>query len=679
MILRKLTLENFRQFYGTQVIDIAPPGERNVTLIHAENGVGKTTLLNAVLWTFFETTTSRFEQRDQIINFGALTGGTSKARVEVEFDNVDNTYVACRELRETKGGHKKTEFQVYRIEKNGTRSAPLITPDAFIYSVIPKNMAQYFFFDGEQAEAFSSETNYKEVGNAIRDILGCSLLETAKGDLEYLARSYDKELGELEGEEIIASREKEIAAFQEAIDTRDALISEATKSIDTLTVTLRDLEDGLRKAQESAALQAKRDADQTLLDDCEKQIADSESAIIQWISNKALAIVSERLVTETLELVESESLRGRIPSPYNEEFVDNLLKAKLCICDRELPPGSTEWRAVQNLLKTAANAESMNRMVRVRSRSGSLIESRQDAPHLLLTYQTRLAGLVHRRASLQQSLADLSRKLEGLPISEIKEREQSRRMTALSIERRKLDRIEEQTRNEADRKNIERLRREVDELAVKNSFAKKLILRREVATQAATRVATVLVDYEQEARYKIRDTVNQILERVARRDYKLDIGENFELRMMFSNGRPLPKSGGENQLMSLAFIAALMQFAKHRSEHKANALFVPATVAPLILDSPFGQLDDKYRADTAAFIPEMAPQVILLVSSSQGKSEVVDVLQPRVGKEYVLIAENRSPRGAKAQEFLTLNGTRIETTLFDCSNDMTRIKKLTAV
>lgn len=676
MILRKISLTNFRQFYGNQTIAIAQPGARNVTLLHAENGVGKTTLLNAVLWTFFGETTTRFEQRDKIINFEAEAEGTDRARVEVEFENAGSTYIAARELRETRGGRKKVEFQVFKIQPNGTQSPPLSYPDQFVHSVIPRNMAQYFFFDGEQAEAFSSETNYKEIGSAIRDILGCLLLETAKADLEYLAKGYDKELGELEGEELISAKEREIAEYQGAIDARLTHIATATANVDTMTLQLNELVEGLRKAQESATLQAARENEQRFLADCESQIADCESEIIRWIGAKGLTLVSQRLTDQTLSFVDAEALRGRLPSPYNEEFVDNILKAQRCICDRNLNPGSPEWRAVQGLLKNAANAEAMNRVVRIRSRVGALREARADAPHVLLNHQTKLASLSARRGDLQQSVENLDRKLEGLPVAEIQQREQARKNTALSIEKWKLERAVAQTSNDADHKSVERLRREVDELAVQNTMAQKLIQRRDVALETSKRLADILTHYEQEARSEIQDEVNRILARVARRDYKLEIGENFELRLMFANGRPLPKSGGENQLMSLAFIAALVQFAQRRSEDKKNALFVPATVAPLILDSPFGQLDDLYRADTAAFVPEMAPQVVLLVSSSQGKAEVIDSLQKRIGAEYALVAENRGARGEKRQEFLNVGGERRATTLFNCDKDMTRIVRL---
>src|SRR5579862_4960591 len=137
MILRRISLKNFRQFFGEQSITVAPPGSRNVTLIHAENGVGKTTLLNALLWTFFGDTTKRFEQKDRIVNFEAEAEGDNLARVEIEFENDGSVYAAVRETWETPAKYKKITFEVIPIQRNGTRDPPIPNPERFVHSVIP--------------------------------------------------------------------------------------------------------------------------------------------------------------------------------------------------------------------------------------------------------------------------------------------------------------------------------------------------------------------------------------------------------------------------------------------------------------------------------------------------------------------------------------------------------------
>lgn len=70
MRLRKVDLHNFRQFYGDQSIVFADGVDKNVTLIHAENGFGKTTLLNSIFWALFDEVTKKFEDRDKLVSFG---------------------------------------------------------------------------------------------------------------------------------------------------------------------------------------------------------------------------------------------------------------------------------------------------------------------------------------------------------------------------------------------------------------------------------------------------------------------------------------------------------------------------------------------------------------------------------------------------------------------------------
>ena len=67
MLIKRLKMENFRQFYGENQVVFATAKKKNITLIHGENGVGKTTILNAVLWCMFEKLTPDFEQPDKLV------------------------------------------------------------------------------------------------------------------------------------------------------------------------------------------------------------------------------------------------------------------------------------------------------------------------------------------------------------------------------------------------------------------------------------------------------------------------------------------------------------------------------------------------------------------------------------------------------------------------------------
>lgn len=673
MEINSIRLRNFRQFFGDQTIKLAPKSAKNVTLIHAENGVGKTTLLNSVLWAFFGQTTSKFEQKDRILNFEAEKKGERSATVEVVFSHEGKRYLASRTHTITAGGYAKPRFAVMTYGKSGDVGEPLPNPDSFMNTVIPAVMAPYFFFDGEQAETFSSETNYKAIAAAIRDILGSTLIENAIKDLDYIAKKFNEEIGTAAGDAEIAEREERISQLEAEKEKRTERITNLTAKIDGYKDQILAIGQKLLEAREASQYQKARDEKKHQLEVAESQLKDVSAEILRWISTKALPSISEKLTSQSLDFIDEESLKGKIPSPYNEEFVKGLLSAQRCVCDRVLEPGTEEWRAVTSLLSGAANAEVLSRVVRARARIEVLKEQRADAPALLKSHEEKQARLSQQVQVLEREIADIGLKLENLPVAEIQERERARRELEKALELAKTDQIRAIRDNEHADDEIKRLNREVGDLALRNIAAQKLITRRELSTRASLFLSEFLKSNEAQARKEIEISVNQVLEVTARRHYRFEVDDSFRIRLLFEDGTPTPKSGGENQMMSLAFVAALVQFAEKRAAQNREGLFVPATVAPLILDSPFGQLDDAYRQATAKFIPEMAPQVVLLVSSSQGKSEVIDALGDRVGSEYVLVAHNVGPKGEKKQDFLTINGTMRATTLFGCERNMTEI------
>jgi DNA sulfur modification protein DndD len=676
--IRSVRLKDFRQFYGDQTIVFATDPNRNVTLVHAENGVGKTTLLNSILWAFFETTTSKFEQKDRIINFEAEQEGRRAASVEVNFSHENHNYVAIRTHRVTDGGYAKPTFDVMKIEANGAYGSPLPNPVAFINSVIPSAMAPYFFFDGEQAETFSAETNRREIAKAIRNILGSTLIETAIGDLDYLSRKFNEEIGQASGDAEIAALEHQLAELQAARDRRTEKIGVLDNEIDGLTDQLSAIASKLAEAREAAQHQRAREDKKHQLNGVEDQLKETQNDILKWIASKATASVSAKLTSQSLDFIDEESLRGRIPSPYNEDFVKGLLTAQRCVCERPLSPATQEWRAVSSLLSTAANAEVLNRVIRARSRINVLREQRQDAPSLLKSAEEKLVRLSEQRNRLEREIEDISTKIAELPIAEIQERELARREIDKTLEQKKTERIRAQRDNEIAQTEIQRLNRQLADLALQNVTTRGLVVRRDLASRGGELLLAFLKSNEEEARKEIEAAVNRVLAVTARRDYRFEVDESFQIRLLFPNGTPTPKSGGENQMMSLAFLAALVEYAKKRSVSDDDGMFIPATVAPLVLDSPFGQLDNTYRRSTAEFVPSMAPQVVLLVSSSQGKEEVYEALRNRIGKEYVLIAHNREERGDKGEDILSIGGVKMATTIFGQSRSMTEIRGVKA-
>lgn len=673
MKLIKIRLVNFRQFYGDQTLTISRDDTKNVTLIHAENGVGKTTILNSVLWCFYGEVTAKFERKDQILNFQSVAEGHPSATVEVSFEHDGTAYMAQRVHRPK--SRPDNTFTAFKIV-NGTY-IELLAPDTFIRSVVPQDMAKYFFFDGEHAEVFASETNFKKVGQAIRSMLGCDLAETAIEDLNHAVKEFNRLIGSLPGATDLAAIEERLSDLTDQQtrlkSERDDLCTDAEALQDQIDA----IERSLREAEGARQIQQQRDEKVAQFKGVQDRVAGAEQAIVRWVGSKAAPVVSRKLTDETLEFIDEESLKGKIPSPYNEEFVRGLLKAERCICERDIKPESPEWRAVTKLLGDAASAVLMGRVVRARSRIGVLRDQRTDAPRVLEAEQARLAAAIDERRQLEQAIGELGAKIKDLPIEEISRREAVRQEKVRELSKTQQRKGAVELRLRQLERDIKVVQEELTREATKEKKAKPLLIRRELADKGANLLEAYLEEHERDARREIAELINTFLERTARRDYRFQFRDDFSMELTFANGQPVPKSGGENQLMSLAFIASLVQFSIRRAGAGTNhEVLIPGTVAPLVLDSPFGQLDEKYRRDTAAFVPKTASQVVLLVSSSQGAAAVLDAIRPHIGLEYVLISENKGERGTKSSDEIVVNGRKIVTSVFNSPRTQTRIEEV---
>lgn len=671
MILEEIRLTDFRCFFGETLIRFSEKPDRNVTIIYAENGVGKTTLLNALLWCFYGETTARFEKRQDILNYDAKKAGRTVASVEVLFEHNEKRYIAKRfaNINSTSG----REFLVARIDEGSQTN--LDSADTFINTVIPRDMASHFLFDGEHAEVFLGENNRGSIKSAVRDILGCSLIETAIEDLQAISTQFRKQIPSTAATKRIEDLNNKLDALAVQIDTAKATITELERKRLQTDQQIKDIDAKLRSTAAAKELQSSRDRLNGQLARAAKRQKEYSDEVYKWLGENGRFIVSKRITKETFSFLDEKEHRGRIPSPYNEEFVKDVLEAEECICGAKLLPGSPESKKVASLLEKAANQVMRDRVSKVRARLTTLKNELVKAPGRLTNAKRRLAEANEEFATAEAQLSEISEKLKGINFEDIAERE--RRREELNNELQDINRkIGSLSTNIADTESSKaRIDRDITELAKQDKQTAIYGRRRNLCETIKGKLEVQLVSEEDQARKVLRAGIRRILEATTRKVLNLRMTDDYVISLVNADGAALPKSSGENQLLGLAFTAALVEFAKLRQNAKDYRL-LPGTVAPLVLDSPFGQLDDAYRATTAEFIPKMARQVVLLVSRSQGSVEVLNAVKDHIGAEYLLVRHNTEPGGERKQESRYFKGEEYKTAIFDAEYDGTEIVEI---
>ena len=177
-------------------------------------------------------------------------------------------------------------------------------------------------------------------------------------------------------------------------------------------------------------------------------------------------------------------------------------------------------------------------------------------------------------------------------------------------------------------------------------------------------IARIFELRKENVREELDATIKTFYREVAFKPYVPEVTKTFEVQLKKSVGGEdiaVAKGQGENQLLSLSFVGALARLARDRYDQRSgqpgNQLFsYQGGIYPVVMDSPFGALDENYRKEVAHVIPSLAPQVVLFVSRAQGAGVVRSELEARIGEQYVI--SYHTPKGEAEEEFFEIAGRR---------------------
>lgn len=682
MQIYSIEMKNFRCFFGTQRIDFSTDAEKNITLIHAQNGVGKTTLLNSILWCFYEKVSKGFEKPNNIINEEALKKNKfASASVQISFEHKGKQYDVFRSIRPDS---RTSDLKIQMIEDDGNMRPLPEAGTKFMESIIPYDMARYFFFDGENATAFGSTENKDEVSEAIKNILGCHLLDRTLDDLQKVEKVYNRQIATNTVNLDTQMASNKIASNESEILDLEGKLVQNRKNLQYAKEEEQKKAKELQSLKASAELAKRRSEYEYDLYRHKRKLEELKISETEWIEENGISLVAKGISDMAFDFLEDLRKKGTIPSPYNETFVKDLLehfverdgkRVHECICGRTFEDGDEAFRHILSLKELATPLELEHNLTKVKSRIDALKREAVRAPQALKRIENDILEKNEEIKKCEREIAEIGKQLKDNPEERVKQLEAARNEW--------LSKRDECVRNDANLNNkINRLNEENASLqqkidsAERSAVRSRLFMKKRDLTKLIYNKLRDLSNEDQKTAIKvISHKINEILQGIMRKNVKVSISSDFKIDMAI-DGTDLGRSNGEKQLLSLAFISALVWFAKIR-ENATSQYLLPGTIAPLVLDSPFGQLDDSYKPQTANFIPEMASQVVLLVSGSQGDASVMRYIEKHVGAEYILVRENTGERGSKPVDEIKINGEIYEQTRYNSNFNGTSVEEIT--
>ena len=183
MKINSVHLYNFSSYAGDNLIDLRTTSNNNVILIGGNNGAGKTSLFTAIKLALYGPQCFKFQDKNhhyfgrirELINHDAFLSEEVKSFVELELylpsERTHSNYIVHREWTVV---NKRIE-ESYSVLQDGAclNEKDLDFFQNYLYTIIPPNLFDFFFFDGEEVgEFFSTGTYNRYIKNAVLTLSG---------------------------------------------------------------------------------------------------------------------------------------------------------------------------------------------------------------------------------------------------------------------------------------------------------------------------------------------------------------------------------------------------------------------------------------------------------------------------------------------------------------------------
>ena len=646
MKLNYLQLCNFRQFYGkTPQIKFAS-GKRNTTVIYGNNGAGKTSILNAFTWVLYEKFTAAFASPELIVNQRAIAEVNPEQGVEcwveLQFEHDRKLYQIKRKCYANKDTASQVQYSQTKLfmlvaGDDGRWYPPLETPEDIINRILPASLHQYFFFDGERIDGFFRQNHNSNIAEDTKELLGVKILDRAIDHLKKAKRTLQEELQELgdaQTKELLREQinlEQEREAISQRIAQIIADVAELEQRKANLSRQLLAISGAAEIQQHKLKLLKQQKS-------VKNEIIQRKNQLKKLLSQDSHLVFLPAITADFLDLLQTLRDRGQLSSGVKREFIEQLLLQQRCLCGETLTPDTDAYHKVKSWLNQVEIKNVEESAIRLETQV-SQIESQSDNFWRKLDQQQ--AEIKHQYLELNRLEAETeqaNRQLKSYPNRDTQNLQQNIEAIEEQIKSLILEQGENQQQQSDRTQQLEQLSQKIARHQLtenKQQLAQKRIA---IAEDAIKRLNEVRNRLEHQFRLALEQKVQSIFSFISFTPYIPKLSRDYKLTLVkHTSGReaPVAASTGENQILSLSFIGGIIDRVRQWSQRNTLMSYDSSTF-PIVMDSPFGSLDQIYRRQVAKAIPQLANQLIVLVTKTQWQGEVETETAALIGQEYVL-------------------------------------------
>jgi DNA sulfur modification protein DndD len=625
MIINKIILKNFGIFFGLHEIDIKPQKNKPVILFGALNGSGKTTLLEGIQIALygksaqidFRGKKNYYEYLKSLINNQANPKDGASIELEFEFNmnskneifNLKRSWYLVNEIIEEKSTINNKN--IFSGEKRDN-------VNEFIEDLMPSNISNLFFFDGEKIETLAEPLKSKKIiQDGIYSLLGIHDINDLIKSLQIYEKKKFNEYKVLEKEDVkildaeIIKKEDEI---EDLVQTKSNEKHREDKN-------KRDLKENTDELEKNGFNLFKKREEIKKENIHLQEISQIKKAQLIELSTEKLGLllVKKQIKEIRDSLIESSGFNTSNMSLLEEEF------SKL---DRSLE-GDSKKSVTSYISKRLEELKN-----KINDMPYDIDESLIPSEEFFDDIEKSCKSLLSEFEEIHDKLIINEKKLIAIPEEE-KLKPLIEKEILLVQEKNDIDNLIKviDIQIEALSKELVSLNKEKDKLT--REYAEKIIEsdKAKIRISKSEKSRNSLEKYKQKLleknRIKIADLITQSFTKLQRKEdrkliFHIDI-KDFSLKVMEDNDE-IDVSGlsaGEKQMIAISILWALTQ--------ASNKIF------PSLIDTPLARLDSHHRSNIIKnYFPKTSKQVLIFSTDEEIYGKHYNELQKNVAHEYLI-------------------------------------------
>lgn len=654
MLIKSITMNNFRQFKGKQTLEFSTDSERNVTVLLGDNTFGKTTILQAFNWCLYGIADfPKDSNPDFLLNLevaSELAGVQQKCEVYVELilNHKDTEYIIMRKQPyiDRAYGHWNalTDQLIVSYKENGiTKQVREGEERNILNGILPQSLSGYFFFDTERVSDISTR---KDLSEAVRGLLGLAAVGNARkhlGSRTLKATAIGQWNGSLDSDGDDRARQAQLTISTET-EKKEALeneIKNAQKELISLNAQKEKIAEILRDNQSTAELQRKKQLLEGKLDTERNELNDSNKLFLDFFNNSAVTYFMLPLMDQAGQFLEAADIDDYGIRDMTETSIRDIIRRGKCICGQPITvteEGVAGNDTYMHILEELKYLPPAHIGTSIQNYKQLLENDRRNISQFYPTIEQKYKEIQKHRdtiAKLEDDIAKIDESIFGKENMSSYEVDMNRIKSDI---RRMNDKIERCNREiGACESAIESAQKTYDGLVSLSERNQRLIRYIAYAEKICDWIDETYNEKEQEMRVCLQERVNDIFGRMYHGERRVQIDKQYHVTLFAKlNGKEVVtgESEGLKRVKNFAFIAGLVDLAKEKAtlgKNPADAISWDNEAYPLVMDAPFSNADETHIKNISAVLPEVANQVIMFVMEKDWQY-AQPVMEVRVGK-----------------------------------------------